>query len=81
MEFRHLRCFVSVAEELHLTRAAEKRHIEQSPLLCTIKELEADLGVPLFERAARSTRQTHAGCVFLEHVPRPSLSSTKRAVT
>lgn len=32
MEIRHLRCFVAVAEELHFAKAAEKHHIEQSPL-------------------------------------------------
>ena len=67
---RHLRCFIAVAEELHFARAAEKLHIEQSPLSRTIKELEEDLGVRLFERTTRSTRLTHAGHIFLEHVPR-----------
>lgn len=70
MELRHLRCFIAVAEELHFARAAEKLHIEQSPLSRAIKELEEDLGVRLFERTTRSTRLTHAGHVFLEHVPR-----------
>ncbi|CAM3931832.1 MULTISPECIES: LysR family transcriptional regulator [Pseudomonadota] len=70
MEFRHLRCFLAVAEELHFARAAERLHIEQSPLSRTIRELEEDLGVQLFVRTSRSTRLTQAGKLFLEHVPR-----------
>lgn len=70
MEFRHLRCFLAVAEELHFARAAERLHIEQSPLSRTIKELEEDLGEQLFVRTSRSTRLTPAGKLFLEHVPR-----------
>lgn len=70
MEFRHLRCFMAVAEELHFARAAERLHIEQSPLSRAIKELEEDLGVQLFVRTTRSTRMTRAGKLFMEHVPR-----------
>ena len=70
MDLRHLRCFMAVADELHFARAAEKLHIEQSPLSRTIKELEEDLGEQLFIRTSRSTRLTRAGKLFLEHVPR-----------
>lgn len=70
MEFRHLRCFLVVADELHFARAADRLHIDQSPLSRTIKELEEELGTPLFIRTTRSTRLTRAGQRFLESVPR-----------
>lgn len=70
MEIRHLRCFLAVAEELHFGRAAERLHIDQSPLSRTIKELEDLLGAPLFTRTTRSTRLTPAGKALLERVPR-----------
>ena len=70
MVLRHLRCFLAVAEELLFARAAEKLHIEQSPLSRTVKELEEELGVQLFIRTSRSTRLTLARRLFLKNVPR-----------
>ena len=74
MEFRHLRYFLAVAEELHFARAAERLHIEQSPLSRAIREVEEELGAQLFVRTSRSTRLTLAGKLLMENAPRVLLA-------
>ncbi|WP_175926319.1 LysR family transcriptional regulator [Burkholderia cepacia] len=70
MELRHLRHFLVLSEELHFQRAANRLHIEQSPLSRSIKELEADLDVRLFDRDRHGTRLTWAGRKYRDGVQR-----------
>lgn len=65
MELRHLRYFVALADTLNFTRAAERVHVTQSTLSHQIRQLEDEIGRPLFERIGRRVLLTDAGETFV----------------
>jgi len=78
---RQLHYFVAVADQGSVSRAAHTLAISQSAVTEAIKELEADLGVELFERHARGLNITHKGHQFLRHATNilSSVSDARRA--
>jgi DNA-binding transcriptional LysR family regulator len=78
MDFRQLRYFVAVAEELSFSRAARRLHVSQPPLSMQIKAIEQELGTSLFARTKRNVTLTKAGQVLLEQA-RDALSQLDRA--
>jgi LysR family cyn operon transcriptional activator len=71
MELRHLRYFVALAECLNFTRAAERVHVTQSTLSHQIRQLEEEIGQPLFARAAgKRVAMTEAGQLFVAFAQR-----------
>lgn len=79
MELRHLRYFVAVAETGSLTEAAETRlHTSQPSLSRQLRDLEAEVGTPLFVRGSRGVVLTSAGKAFLDHARLALLRRARR---
>ncbi len=70
MELRHLRAFVTLADELHFGRTAIRLHLTQSAVSGQLRQLEDNLGVQLIRRSARQVSLTDAGAVFLPDAQR-----------
>lgn len=82
MELRHLEYFVTVAEERHFTRAAERLLVSQSGLSASVRALERELGARLFVRTTRSVELTGPGRALLGEATRAlaSVRAAKEAV-
>jgi DNA-binding transcriptional LysR family regulator len=85
LDFRRLKYFIAVAEELNIGRAALRLNISQPPLTRQIHLLEEDLGVQLLIRTSRGVELTQAGTLFLQEahnirsLTSQALERTKRA--
>ncbi|WP_289707665.1 LysR family transcriptional regulator, partial [Escherichia coli] len=66
IDLRQLRYFIAVAEEGHVTRAAERLGMQQPPLSQQIRAMEAEIGAVLFQRLPRGMALTESGQVLLE---------------
>ena len=67
IKFRHLQCFLEVARQGSVVKAADILGVTQPAVSKTLRELEETLEVPLFDRSARGAKLTPFGDVFLRH--------------
>lgn len=65
LELRHLRWVVTLADELHFARAADRLGMSRQSLSNRIRAIEAELGHPLFVRTTRRVALTPAGEAFM----------------
>lgn len=75
MELRQIRYFLKAKELLNFTEAANHLFISQSTLSQQIKQLEDELGIPLFNRIGKRIALTEAGAVFSEYAEKSLLKS------
>jgi DNA-binding transcriptional LysR family regulator len=81
--FRQIQYFVAAAENGALSRAAHELSISQSTVAEAIRELESDLGFPLFERKAQGVELTLKGNQFLRHARKilAEIAEARRALS
>lgn len=79
MNLTGLRYFVSVADLGSVTKAAQNAYVSESAVSKTIKQLEQEIGVPLFERKGRTITLNHHGRIFYSYISE-SLSSLARGI-
>jgi DNA-binding transcriptional LysR family regulator len=79
VEMRHLRALLALADELNVTRAAERLHLTQQALSGQIRQLEQRVGAQLVQRDPRHVELTRAGVVLCERA-RPLLASAEHAI-
>lgn len=70
MELRQVRYFLAVAEHQNFRRAAESLHVAQSAVSKQVSDLEAKLGVKVFDRSASGVQLTQAGRAYAEEARR-----------
>jgi DNA-binding transcriptional LysR family regulator len=78
VEFRQLRTFLAIAEELHFGRAAQRLHLAQSSVSEQLRRLERELGVTLVTRSSHRVELSEAGRAF-ETAARQLLADVDRA--
>lgn len=78
MELRHLRYFVAIAQDMSISRAADRLRVSQPPLSRQIRDLEEEIGTALFHRANKRLQLTAAGEFFLQEAKR-ILAEVERA--
>jgi DNA-binding transcriptional LysR family regulator len=80
VEFRHLKYILAVAETANFTRAAERLFLAQPSLSKQIKDLEDEIGFPIFVRSRDGVRITHAGQMIVTYA-QGALSAREEIIT
>ncbi|MFZ9649705.1 MAG: LysR family transcriptional regulator [Fluviibacter sp.] len=70
LTLRQLQIFVAAAKNLSFARTAEELHLTPPAVSMQLKQLEENIGLPLFERSGREVRLTAAGSLFVHHAAR-----------